>query len=62
MYDYTSDYSRKVENIRKAGLNPQMLLSGAGSGGTTGQGVGGAGGNAPEAELTALVVRWTSLT
>ena len=48
MYDYTSDYSRKVENMRKAGLNPQMLLSSVGSGGTTGQGVGGAGGNAPE--------------
>ena len=54
MYDYTSDYSRKVENMRKAGLNPQMLLSGGGSGGTTGQGVGGAGGNAPESRTDSV--------
>ena len=54
MYDYTSDYSRKVENMRKAGLNPQMLLSGGGSGGTVGMGVGGAGGNAPESSTDSV--------
>ena len=55
MYDYTTDYSRKMQNIKDAGLNPQMILAGGGGGGgTVGQGVGGAGGNAPESRTDSI--------
>lgn len=55
MYDYTTDYSRKMQKIKDAGLNPQMILAGGGGGGgTVGQGVGGAGGNAPESRTDSI--------